>query len=222
MNPYDVLGVPRDATKKQINEAFRTKSKAAHPDAGGTAEEFIKLKRAHDTLADDEKRKKFDSYGVVDGDNDAEMLRNAALHFITAVFINMIDQDSFSDLRGLDVLQCIKEASLDSLCDLVRRKDKMDSDIAKSRKQLAAVEQRMKLKAETGKNIFTDIIQRRITSMESDLVPIKKGIEVMQEVERIAAQYEQTGGEAERDIFSDMVRQTYTTSGPKWTRRTSF
>lgn len=219
MNPYDVLGVPRDATKKQINEAFRTKSKAAHPDAGGSAEEFIELKRAHATLSDEVKRKDYDSYGFVDGDNDSNMLRNMALHFIATIFSTILEQDNFGDLRGVDIIRTINEARLDSMRDLVRRKDRADSDLGKAKKQLATIEERMKRKAESGKNVFTDILQQRITGMEAGLKPILQSIAVLQEAEKIVDDYEYAGSEKERDAFADLMQTTFTATGPLWTRR---
>jgi hypothetical protein len=45
-----LLGVPADYTKADVLAAFRHKAKAAHPDAGGTAEMFRKLVEARDRL----------------------------------------------------------------------------------------------------------------------------------------------------------------------------
>jgi hypothetical protein len=45
---HDVLDVPEKATKKEINTAYRTKSLEAHPDAGGSDEEFVALGDAKD------------------------------------------------------------------------------------------------------------------------------------------------------------------------------
>jgi hypothetical protein len=46
----ELLGVPGDYTKADVLSAFRRKAKAAHPDAGGTAEMFRKLVEARDRL----------------------------------------------------------------------------------------------------------------------------------------------------------------------------
>ena len=39
----DVLGLPRTATKAQVEEAFRDKSKTAHPDQGGSHDAMARL-----------------------------------------------------------------------------------------------------------------------------------------------------------------------------------
>lgn len=43
MKAHDILGVDEDATEDEIKKAFRKKSKKAHPDTGGSAEEFHRL-----------------------------------------------------------------------------------------------------------------------------------------------------------------------------------
>lgn len=45
-----VLGVAPGATKRELARAFRARAKVAHPDASGTAEDFILLRAAFDQL----------------------------------------------------------------------------------------------------------------------------------------------------------------------------
>lgn len=42
----DILGVPRNATSAQIDDAFRLKAKSAHPDTGGSTEAMARLNQA--------------------------------------------------------------------------------------------------------------------------------------------------------------------------------
>jgi hypothetical protein len=42
----DVLGLPPNASQAEIEAAYRSKAKAAHPDKGGSAEEMAKLNAA--------------------------------------------------------------------------------------------------------------------------------------------------------------------------------
>ncbi len=46
--PFEVLGLPQDASPQQVKDAYRELSKTAHPDAGGTAEGFQALKQAYE------------------------------------------------------------------------------------------------------------------------------------------------------------------------------
>ncbi len=57
---YDVLGVKRDASDKEIKDAFHKLARKYHPDAGGDAEKFKEISEAYDTLSNPDKRKEYD------------------------------------------------------------------------------------------------------------------------------------------------------------------
>ena len=57
---YDVLGVKRDASDKEIKDAFHKLARKYHPDAGGDAEKFKEISEAYETLSNPEKRKEYD------------------------------------------------------------------------------------------------------------------------------------------------------------------
>ena len=65
-DPYEVLGVDRDATEEEIKMAGKRAAKQAHPDAGGSAEEFQSTRRALAVLTNPKRRKQFDRTGKVD------------------------------------------------------------------------------------------------------------------------------------------------------------
>src|SRR5437899_5415923 len=64
---YEVLGVPRAATQKEISAAFRKLARKYHPDlnAGNKESEtrFKELSEAHEVLSDTKKRKLYDQFG---------------------------------------------------------------------------------------------------------------------------------------------------------------
>jgi curved DNA-binding protein len=64
---YEVLGVPRTATQKEITSAFRKLARKHHPDlnAGDKQAEarFKELSQAHDVLSDTKKRRLYDEFG---------------------------------------------------------------------------------------------------------------------------------------------------------------
>jgi curved DNA-binding protein CbpA len=59
---YTILGVAHDADFDTIRAAYRNAAKTAHPDLGGTAEEFEALKEAYDCLSDETRRANYDRY----------------------------------------------------------------------------------------------------------------------------------------------------------------
>jgi curved DNA-binding protein CbpA len=63
---YMALGVARDADRAEIRRAYRDKARSAHPDVGGSPEEFARIKVAHDTLTDEARRQRYDETGEVE------------------------------------------------------------------------------------------------------------------------------------------------------------
>src|SRR5262245_16064127 len=59
---YQILGVARDATPAAIKKAYRRLAKQFHPDVAADASvpEFQQLKAAYETLADTERRRRYD------------------------------------------------------------------------------------------------------------------------------------------------------------------
>src|SRR5262249_41367064 len=70
-DPYDVLGVPKNASAEAIKTAFRRLAKKLHPDANKqdkkAASKFAEVNAAYEILGDEDKRKAFDR-----GEIDAE------------------------------------------------------------------------------------------------------------------------------------------------------
>jgi DnaJ family protein A protein 2 len=58
---YDILGVPKTASEKDIQKAYRKLALKCHPDKGGDEEEFKELSKAYDCLSDPEKRQVYNN-----------------------------------------------------------------------------------------------------------------------------------------------------------------
>lgn len=65
-DPYEVLGVPRDADDAQIKKAFRRLARELHPDnneAPDAEDRFKEAAQAYEILSDPERRQTFDRFG---------------------------------------------------------------------------------------------------------------------------------------------------------------
>src|ERR1044071_4265246 len=58
---YNILGVSEDASKEEIDRAFRNEARKRHPDGGGSEEAMKSLNEAHDILSDPETRRAYDA-----------------------------------------------------------------------------------------------------------------------------------------------------------------
>ncbi|XP_053327436.1 dnaJ homolog subfamily A member 3, mitochondrial isoform X2 [Spea bombifrons] len=67
---YQVLGVPRNASQKDIKKAYYQLAKKYHPDTNKddpqAKEKFSQLAEAYEVLSDEVKRKQYDTYGTAD------------------------------------------------------------------------------------------------------------------------------------------------------------
>src|SRR5918912_2203 len=78
---YDVLTVSRNASKEEIKNAYRKLALQYHPDRNkspGSEEKFKEISEAYAVLSDDEKRKRYDTYGHVGAE---EVFRGSEANF---------------------------------------------------------------------------------------------------------------------------------------------
>jgi molecular chaperone DnaJ len=70
-NPYETLGVAKNASADEIKKAYRKLARQYHPDKnpGDSAaeEKFKEVQNAYDLLSDDEKRQQYDRFGSANG-----------------------------------------------------------------------------------------------------------------------------------------------------------
>lgn len=82
---YEELGVEPSATAEELKKAYRKCSLRLHPDRGGDAESFARMKNMYDVLSDPSKRKMYDRYGpdvvkMMDGD-----MSGSPMAFVTSL-----------------------------------------------------------------------------------------------------------------------------------------
>src|SRR5919107_492914 len=94
---YEVLGIQRSANKEEIKNSYRKLALQYHPDRNkspGAEEKFKEISEAYAVLSDDEKRKRYDTYGHVGAEevfrgsesNFEEIFRDAGFGGIRDIF----------------------------------------------------------------------------------------------------------------------------------------
>ena len=61
MDYYSILGVPKNASEKDLKTAYKKASMQHHPDRGGDGETFKQINEAYSTLKDPVKRQQYDN-----------------------------------------------------------------------------------------------------------------------------------------------------------------
>lgn len=112
-DPYEVLGVDRDATEDEIKRAAKDHVRKVHPDAGGNEDAFIENRRALMILMDPKKRKRFDRTGDAaeeEPDNagaNAMQIIHTEISQISNAFL-MAGFDPTKDPRRMDLIKVVR------------------------------------------------------------------------------------------------------------------
>jgi curved DNA-binding protein CbpA len=189
-DPYETLGVDRDADDATIKSAYRRKAKSAHPDVGGDREDFEQIERAHRLLANPKSRANFDE---PQADNVAARAREQLALMLKAILTVPISPD-------VDIVALMKGS--------------LRADILQLRGKLEGVRlvethaktMRGRLKRErSGTKVLRELIdshlgemRQAIAQFESDIADRKRALEILDhadfEFECEAARYSKALG----------------------------
>jgi len=112
---YEILRIRHDADIEQIRSAFRKLAKEFHPDKSGkNAQEFVRLRKAYETLSNPRIREEYDRYLYLLAGNQS------------LIEIRPVVQDVYDDLVGY--LKEIIGLSSDSEYELVLRRNYINED----------------------------------------------------------------------------------------------
>ena len=91
MDYYDILGVSKSASDKELTSAYKKKSMEHHPDrTGGSDEKFKEINEAYATLKDPQKRAGYDQFGTA-GPQQAGPQGYQDFHFTSNGFQGGVD-----------------------------------------------------------------------------------------------------------------------------------
>jgi curved DNA-binding protein CbpA len=103
IDPYETLGVARNADAAQIKTAYRKRAKNAHPDAGGDADAFARLTTSYEILSDPVRRKVYDETGYDPTLADAKDLEGLVVleSLINEFILDERDPGSFDPVAAM-------------------------------------------------------------------------------------------------------------------------
>lgn len=102
---YDVLGVSKNASDKDIKSAFRKLAQKYHPDRGGDEAKFKEISEAYETLSNPEKRKEYDmmlQFGGIPGQGGYAYSGGAGGPSMADIFGSMFRGEGVSGAYGSD------------------------------------------------------------------------------------------------------------------------
>ncbi len=171
---YEILGVKKNSSEKEIKKAYRKKAKEVHPDVKADSNnEFIDLAKAYKILSDPIRKDNYDRLGY----DDPEMLNQdkLAISIIENLFSQFLSQnESLFDTE--DIFRFISNMIKKKTAQLHNEKIKFENKI----KFLKKVKSRIKFKKNnTEKNNFIfSIIDSQISSLKIEIKKSKFYIEI--------------------------------------------
>jgi molecular chaperone DnaJ len=102
---YDVLGISKSASEKEIKSAYRKMAKKYHPDTNGgdrdASKKFEEINEAYSVLSDPEKKKMYDMYGFSAFENGTPTENDSGSDGRTRYYTNFSgDPTDMDDLFG--------------------------------------------------------------------------------------------------------------------------
>jgi curved DNA-binding protein CbpA len=185
MNPYEVLGVPKNADAKAIKAAYRKQSAVHHPDKeGGSDEAFNRVALAHEVLSDPARRYRYDTLGRLDASR------------VTPERVKLFIQDALQ--------QVIDAERPDGSTDDPEReniRDKMMLGLAGARMEIARRIRKAKVKLKRAERLavrfktnndfdpITEILKAQLKRLEQEVHDQEDALELSEEVDRVLKTY---------------------------------
>lgn len=149
---YRELAVEPDATPAEIDKAYRQRARAAHPDAGGTAEAFHTLSHAYAILSDPDRRKAYDETGY-EGELAVDDIVGRAMERIHALVASVLESDL--PFEAVDLIAPIRDT-------LTKQKADIGVGIRKLERQAKRAEaMAARFRKREGDNIIRKVLERR-------------------------------------------------------------
>lgn len=175
---YAILGVTRDSSPSEIRAAYRDRVRVMHPDAGGDAEEFIKLNEAYNTLRDPVRRKHYDLSGE-SGEWHPTKFQEAVITSLATAF-----DETVSDLvkqgipvEGIDFMRGFKAIIVAGAEEIEKRYHAVQAEI----RALEKLRKRIKRRGEE-KNLFAEIIDMKLKEKGVEYTTKRKDLDVTRRV----------------------------------------
>ena len=183
-NLYDELELPKNCTSEEIKQKYRILAQMHHPDKGGDAEKFTRIKSAYETLSDPVKREHYDSTGDHYDDTNLDAEVYARLSNMVSQYSQQINPE-FDDL----ILQM--------KFDVHHAQDQTNNAIIACNAlitKLNIVAKKIKLKKE-GDNILKSFVEKKINIHHTELINHKRALIVFARMLEILEDYHYSHGD---------------------------
>lgn len=185
---YETLGIPRNASDKEIKKAFRKKAAKMHPDRNPNDpeanEKFQVVTLAYEVLSDLDKRARYDKTGETDPKIDP--IKAAAIGKIGSLYAKALIKHNLKEKNYLKLITSLLQLEL----------AKIDFDYTDSVKDMEQLENHLgKFVSDSEDNIFDNIINHQIEGIKQYQQELETSKKIIQKALILLEIYRFTGME---------------------------
>ena len=181
MNLYEELELPRDCTFDEIKQQYRHLASIHHPDKGGDAEKFKRIKLAYEVLSDPERRKTYNETNSTLPPVD--VVRSEAIAQLSHIFFSLI---AVVDLHQNNLIDEMKK-------EVRRLDDQNNHDINQCEmyiRNLNVAKEKLIHKDPSQENLILGFIEKHLDTREQDMKLFHHRKLLIQHVDVILDQYQ--------------------------------
>jgi curved DNA-binding protein CbpA len=178
---YQVLGIKRAASRKEIHKAYRGKAKTSHPDVGGSVEAFNELVTAYAVLSDAKRRERYDETGEIDPPRP-DNFDGGAIEIIAQKLGLIIHAEH--DVTSMDVAALIEQAIRN---DIAERKASVAHQ-KRAVERVAKLRARAKSRAKGDDNLMARVldwheasIKNHIRRSKDSVCSLERALEILED-----------------------------------------
>lgn len=183
-DPYEILGITREAGAAQVRAAYRKRARETHPDSQeGSEEAFNRVRDAHDLLMDPARRAHYDATGEVrpSGPNN---MRSTAMQAILGA-ISKIAADAVTqgaNIESHDVVALIRANLQSQLENFLQTKPKVEKHLD----MLGRIAKRLRRKNPDGEDMLQLLIAKNIEQvalqrdmLDKDIATFRMALDIL-------------------------------------------
>lgn len=175
MDLYELLGVAKDATKREIKEAYRRLARKLHPDReGGDKEKFQEIQHAYMVLYDEKARANYDRTGEA-GEKAKPTATQMAYENLAGLFTAIVTEN-VTNIHKIDIFKFMREKVVEAREGPEKLKRKNERNI----KQYQRAEKKLKRKKKRSKHpkIMETVLSEQIRACRNNIRACDEDIEM--------------------------------------------
>lgn len=179
---YEILGVDKNATPKEIKSAYKDKAKRHHPDKGGDVEAFKKIQQAYDVLSDPLSRKLYDATGKIENIDFETGMKNLFDNYIVPEIIKL-EKTSFERVNMVKMIDALLQDKVMELEDVIAKNNEV-------KRRLELILFRKRKKNTESEDILQKFFEPHIKQAETSILILETEKEFVERVNTIMREYD--------------------------------